>query len=481
VADWEYPGLGFDPLPGNPQLIQDLQLDARTFGQRMTTQATELNRLASRGDWQGEAAAVFSQHLKTLPRDLERCGEAFTGLADALVTYAGIFDVAKRTTVADLERRALEARQNTQARELAFHTPVISAPGDCPPPPPDRKPLDDAHDQLGAILREAHDYTDNFNDMAEVQHLEHIIRQTLTQYAPDQPRWNIIKHWAGDVFKATPVGAALNAAHELINQYGEFFNSLAGFLSELSGVLGIIALPAMFFPPLGEALGVAILGLTAASAGMKTSLYVGEARDANGKLLVKGGDLIHSYIDVGLSAAAVGGVAGVYRARILKEGGATTFTDQVVHQFSGAAMKKAWHAPETAIAKGIAEAGRKGAAKAILKAGVEDFSSDLKVVDHVSVKNLALGGVVVGGAAPLLNAENPLQDRNIFGWQSIRKFPKESIELKHETRNLLSHEPETPDLQLKVQPTLGNPGTPATTIGPERSGPLPVMGYEKEL
>ena len=155
MADWEYPGLGFDPLPGNPQLIQDLQLDARTFGQRMTTQATELNRLASRGDWQGEAAEVFSQHLKTLPRDLERCGEAFTGLADALVTYAGIFDVAKRTTVADLERRALEARQTTQARELAFHTPVISAPGDCPPPPPDRKPLDDAHDQLGAIIREA--------------------------------------------------------------------------------------------------------------------------------------------------------------------------------------------------------------------------------------------------------------------------------------------------------------------------------------
>ncbi|MDQ1501886.1 MAG: hypothetical protein QOI86_5226, partial [Actinomycetota bacterium] len=28
MADWEYPGLGFDPLPGNPQLIQDLQLDA---------------------------------------------------------------------------------------------------------------------------------------------------------------------------------------------------------------------------------------------------------------------------------------------------------------------------------------------------------------------------------------------------------------------------------------------------------------------
>ena len=40
VADWEYPGLGFDPLPGNPQVTQDLEHDARIFGQRMTEQAT---------------------------------------------------------------------------------------------------------------------------------------------------------------------------------------------------------------------------------------------------------------------------------------------------------------------------------------------------------------------------------------------------------------------------------------------------------
>ncbi|MDQ1505538.1 MAG: hypothetical protein QOD57_3265, partial [Actinomycetota bacterium] len=356
MADWEYPGLGFDPLPGNPQLIQDLQQDARTFGQRMTTQATELNRLASPGDWQGDAAEVFSQHLKTLPRDLERCGEAFTGLADALVTYAGIFDVAKRTTVADLERRALEARQNTQARELAFHTPVISAPGDCPPPPPDRKPLDDAHDQLGAILREAHDYADKFNDMAEVQHLEHIIRHNLTQYAPDQPRWNIIKHWAGDVFKATPVGAALNAVHELINANAEFFNHLAGFLSELSGVIGLIALPAMFFPPLGTALAVGILGLTAASAGIKTSLYAGEARDANGKLLVTGRTLVHSYIDVALSAGAVGATAAADRAFTLAKGEGTTFAKQVAKQFTKRELGEGFTAPKAVITEAIEDA-----------------------------------------------------------------------------------------------------------------------------
>src|SRR5205807_1660304 len=128
-------GLGFDPLPGNPRVVTDLEHDARIFGQRMTEQATELRKLAWRDGWQGEAAEVFSQHLKTLPLDLERCGEAFTGLADALTSYASAFDVAKRTTVADMERRAVETRQKMQAADTAFHTPVTFAHGDRPPPP----------------------------------------------------------------------------------------------------------------------------------------------------------------------------------------------------------------------------------------------------------------------------------------------------------------------------------------------------------
>ena len=120
MADWEFPGLGFDPLPGNPQVVTDLEHDARIFGQRMADQATELRKLAWRDGWQGEAAEVFSQHLKTLPLDLECCGEAFTGLADALASYTGAFDVARRTTVADLERRAVEARNKLQAADTAL-------------------------------------------------------------------------------------------------------------------------------------------------------------------------------------------------------------------------------------------------------------------------------------------------------------------------------------------------------------------------
>ena len=477
MADWEYPGLGFDPLPGNPQVVQDLEHDARIFGQRMVDQANELRKLAWKDGWQGEAAEVFSQHLKTLPLDLERCGEAFTGLANAIVTYSGAYDVAKRTTVAQLEQRAVEARQKLQAADTAFHTPVISAPGDCPPAP-DRKPLDDANDALGAILREAHDYADKFNDSPEIQQLEHTIRHTLIQYAPDEPGWNIIKHWAGNVFKlaaaSSPLGLAAMAAHELINRYGEFFNSLAGFLSELSGVLGIIALPAMFFPPLGTTLGVAILGLTAASAGIKTSLYVGDARDANGNLLINGGNLIHSYVDVALSAAAVGATAGADRAFSLGKGEETTFVKQVTKQFTRKELAKGLAAPKAVITQSLEDAGRtlgreaeraavrKAAAKAIGKGGLSAFAKE--TAGH----GWNQAGLVIGGVGP---AGNSLDSHNVFGWKSVEHLPHETLEFFHKA-------PETPDLQLRVQPTMAAPRSPQPTIGPSRMPPTPIMGKE---
>lgn len=245
----------------------------------------------------------------------------------------------------------------------------------------------------------------------------------------------------------------------------EFFNHLAGFLSELSGVIGLIALPAMFFPPLGTALAVGILGLTAASAGIKTSLYAGHARDANGKLLVDGKTLIHSYVDVALSAGAVAGAAGIDRARVLAGGHATTFGEEFANQFSKETMKEALRAPKTVITEKIAEVGRKGAAKAILKEGVAEFGA------AAPGRALTWGGLVVGGAAPILNAGDKWKEFNAFGWKSLQHMPHETVELLH-------NEPDPPDLQLKVEPTMSSPRSPQATMGPQKPGPSPVMGSE---
>ncbi|HEY0397356.1 MAG TPA: hypothetical protein VGF00_03145, partial [Acidimicrobiia bacterium] len=147
---WKYPSLGFDPLPGDPEVANALRHDAEIFGQRMTEQANILRRLAHREGWQGEAADAFAAHLDTLPGDLEHCGNAFGDLALALGNYYTEFNLAKKQ-VDDLERRAAEAQQKLAGADLAFSAPVIQAPGDCPPVR-DRGPLDAAEKELSGIL-----------------------------------------------------------------------------------------------------------------------------------------------------------------------------------------------------------------------------------------------------------------------------------------------------------------------------------------
>lgn len=314
-AAWNYPGLGFDPLPGDPEVARSLQEDARTFGQRMTDEAKRLRRFAHREGWQGEAADAFAEHLDTLPRDLQRYGDAFSNLALALGNYHHAFTMAKGKAD-DLECRAVEARKKIQEAETALQgsmNPALQPPGAPVPLPDAAGAVHAAEDALGAILREAHQFADRFDESPEVQQIAAAIR-SFTEFAPDEPRWNRIRRWAGDVFSITPVGAALNAAHELINHFAEFFNDLAQLLSDLSGFLGILSLPLMFVPPMGTALAVGALAATAGSAAIKTSLYVGHARDANGNLYVSGGNLISSYVDVGLGAVGIGVAAGASRA-----------------------------------------------------------------------------------------------------------------------------------------------------------------------
>ncbi len=257
VAGDDFRGLGFNPLPGDPEVIKALECDAREFGRRMIEQADFLGKVAHRDGWQGEAAKVFSQHVETLPKDLHKLGSAFLSLSGAIEKYHARFLLEKGKAKA-LEQQAVAARQKLSSAQFAYDAPVISAPDTCLPPR-DRAAVDTAEDELGAILREAHAFAERFDCSPEVQGLAKAIRE-FAKNAPDEPRWNIIKRWAGDVFSITPVGAALNAAHDLINQYAEFFNDLAQLLSDLSGTLGILSLPLMFVPPMGTALGCSSLG-----------------------------------------------------------------------------------------------------------------------------------------------------------------------------------------------------------------------------
>jgi uncharacterized protein YukE len=437
-AGWNYPGLGFDPLPGDPEVARSLQEDARIFGQRMTDEAKRLRRFAHREGWQGEAADAFAEHLDTLPRDLQRCGDAFSNLALALGNYAHAFTMAK-AKAADLERRAVEARKKIQEAELTLQgsmNPALQPPGAVVSLPDAAGAVHAAEDELGAILREAHQFAERFDESPEVQQIAAAIR-SFTEFAPDEPRWNRIRRLAGDVFSHTPVGAALNAAHELINHYAEFFNDLAGVLGDISGVIGVLSIPLLFFPPMGTAAGVLALGLTAGSTGIKTSLYAGRARDANGNLYVTGGDLVSAYADLGMAAVGVAGGAAASRASKLAEGQAISFAGQLAEDVSARTFREALEAPGVA-ARLVGKAGPKAATKIIGSEALKSF----QLADPGSLYNW--GGVGLSAFGPLTTSD---ESHNVFGWRSVYSLGTSS-------HDLVTDAPNQPDLQLRVQPTM---------------------------
>ena len=435
-----FPALGFDPLPGDPEVARALSDDAAEFGRRMTQEAERLRNLAHQG-WQGEAADVFSQHLETLPRDLERCGEAFSDMAVELTKYHTAF-VAAKAEAKVLEERAAAAKQTLQQAEFTYSAPVMQAPAECPPVR-DRGPLNDAEDSYGAILREAHGFAEQFNERCEIQAVAAAIRN-CTRFAPDEPGWGIVRRWAGTVFRATPIGTAVGGIHDLINEYGEFFNDLAGLLSDLSGTLGLLSVPLLFLPPIGTAVAVGALATAAGSAAIKTSLYVGHARDANGTLYVSGGSLIRSYVDVGVNAAGIGAGAAVGRAGKLAEGVQTTFGQEVAGQFTGKVFREAIGHPKELVALGR-EMGPKAAAKLIAKDSIRG-AAELPGAG----KFWTVTGVGLTGGGPLLTATKP-DSRNFFGWHSAQHL------LLDDFPNLLTDAPNSPDLQLRVPPRITAP------------------------
>lgn len=206
MADSEFPALGFDPLPGEPMIILALRDDARAFGARMTEEAQRLGDLARPGGWEGAAAEAYAAGLDHLPRDLQRCGDAFADLAGALERYYDCF-IDAQLQARELERCAAEARARLQAAEGVGSVDDTGATG-----------------ELGAILREAHGFGERFDE--SVDDIARAIRR-LTAFAPDQPLFAGLTHWAAKVFGLSLADHSGDPADALAFFSGASYRSVA--------------------------------------------------------------------------------------------------------------------------------------------------------------------------------------------------------------------------------------------------------------
>lgn len=81
----DFPGLGFDPAPGDPGRIDALVLQLSASTKYLEDAHATLTRaVAGDASWQGEAASAFSTKIQPLPRQLEIARQSFDRAAREL-------------------------------------------------------------------------------------------------------------------------------------------------------------------------------------------------------------------------------------------------------------------------------------------------------------------------------------------------------------------------------------------------------------
>jgi uncharacterized protein YukE len=115
MAARAFPGIGFDPAPGDVAALETqvrcLRLDAARLDE-----AERLLETAGRayGQWTGEAAERFGQRIGDLPQRAKRAGQAYSAVARALAQFAAVVD-GLQSEARLVEQDALEARRRLEA------------------------------------------------------------------------------------------------------------------------------------------------------------------------------------------------------------------------------------------------------------------------------------------------------------------------------------------------------------------------------
>ena len=113
MAVREFPGLGFDPAPGDPAASSSAAESARSAAAVFDQDAATLAGLDSSA-WSGAAADGFRTQLADLPRDLRTARDAHAEAASALSDYAAeLAEQQRRAAFLESQAVQLRARQRS--------------------------------------------------------------------------------------------------------------------------------------------------------------------------------------------------------------------------------------------------------------------------------------------------------------------------------------------------------------------------------
>ncbi|MGH3826453.1 MAG: putative T7SS-secreted protein [Pseudonocardiaceae bacterium] len=117
-VDWS-PLAGSDPVPGEPDRVEELGRHYQRVASAISDAATKLRQIAERQDMQSKAVDAFRGTAREVADDISRAHERYDGVGRALIGYAPELRDAQSESVAALAQAQEAEKAQATANQLA--------------------------------------------------------------------------------------------------------------------------------------------------------------------------------------------------------------------------------------------------------------------------------------------------------------------------------------------------------------------------
>lgn len=235
-----FPNIGWDPTPGDVELTREVAKQLGTLASELGTTHMELARISC-GAWKGEAARAFSGHVQEdLAPLIKKSHSSFDKASRALYKWAGQLDGFQR----EAELLEKEAGEKAEALNEARTREKNQSGEERDKAEKDGKGVTGAASAVDEVTRKVYDLQDRVAEAAR------LIAKELDKagdIAPDKP----------GLFSRIANG--IKNAVEWVKDHADVIKLIGDLLSDLSAVLGFLAIITLPFPPLAAIFGTAAL------------------------------------------------------------------------------------------------------------------------------------------------------------------------------------------------------------------------------
>ncbi|MCX5284907.1 enoyl-CoA hydratase/isomerase family protein [Streptomyces sp. NBC_00198] len=355
-----FPHIGWDPTPGDVEDTRELAKKLGNLASELGTALKELEQIEA-GAWKGKTAVAFSEYIgKDVTPLIRKSHDSFDKASHALHRWATeLHDFQDEAT-----RLEKAAGEKLEAKEKA-----------------EQKADGKGSEELGKASGAVDEVTNKVHDLESRYSLAAgKISKELDKagdIAPDEPGfWDRLTKGVGDAWDATG---------QWIKDHADTIKLIGDLLSDLTAVLGLLAIVTLPFPPLAAIFGTAAL------------IGSGLALAAHGLAKAAGADV--SWMQLGMDAVGLMPGIGMF-SKGIKVTGITSHAAELAAATKVGALGKGFQATEIGSSRILMAFGRssQGLTGGLGKAGLVKIGG---MSDHVYEVSHATSGLMsrMGGLA----------------------------------------------------------------------------------